>query len=87
MGFWITTSSPRDGDDEAPRSMTLTTLLKLLLIVAMTATLGALIMGLFTMFQAGHKADERSNKMMRLRILFQALAILFFSLLLFLKAK
>jgi hypothetical protein len=67
--------------------MTLQIILKFLLIAAMAATLGALIIGLSTMFKAGHQADERSNKMMRLRILFQALAILFFSLLLFLKAK
>jgi len=67
--------------------MTLAFLLKLLLIAAMAATLIALIMGLLTMFKSGHQADQRSNKMMRLRILFQALAILIFSLLLFLKAK
>ncbi len=67
--------------------MTLAFVLKFLLIAAMAATLGALILGLFTMFKAGPKADERSNKMMRLRIIFQALAILLFSLLLFLKEK
>jgi len=66
--------------------MTTSLVLKILLIGAMGATLITLIMGLLTMFKAGHKADERSNKMMRLRILFQALAILFFTLLLFLKA-
>ena len=67
--------------------MTVELILKILLVGAMAATLGALIIGLFTLFKAGHASDERSNKMMRLRILFQALAILFFSLLLFLKAK
>ncbi|MBA3813893.1 MAG: twin transmembrane helix small protein [Alphaproteobacteria bacterium] len=67
--------------------MTLAFVLKFLLVAAMAATLGALILGLFTMFKAGSKADERSNRMMRLRIIFQALAILFFSLLLFLKEK
>lgn len=67
--------------------MTTALVLKFLLIGAMAATLITLIMGLLTMFKAGHKADERSNKMMRLRIVFQALAILFFSLLLLFKAK
>jgi len=67
--------------------MTFELILKILLVGAMAATLGVLVMGLFNMFKAGHGADERSNKMMRWRILFQALAILLFSLLLFLKAK
>jgi hypothetical protein len=67
--------------------MTLDFILKVLLLVAMTATLGVLVIGLFNMFTSGHEADERSNKMMRLRILLQGLAILLFSLLLFLKAK
>lgn len=67
--------------------MTFQLILKLLLIAAMTATVLALVMGLFNMFKAGHEAAERSDKLMRLRILFQALAILLFSLLLYLKAK
>ncbi|MBI2707486.1 MAG: twin transmembrane helix small protein [Proteobacteria bacterium] len=65
--------------------MTTTFFLKILLIGAMTATVGALVLGLFNMLKDGKKADIRSNKMMRLRILFQALAILIFSLLLFFK--
>lgn len=67
--------------------MTIEAVLKFLLIGAMAATVGALIMGLFNMFSANHGSDERSNKMMRWRIFFQGLAILLFSLLLFLKAK
>ena len=67
--------------------MTAELLLKISLIGAMIATVGALALGLFNMFKEGKEADERSSKMMRLRILFQALAILIFSLLLFLKAK
>ena len=65
--------------------MTLTTVLKLLLVTAMVATVGALVLGLLNMLKEGEKASLRSNKMMRLRILFQALAILIFSLLLFFK--
>lgn len=67
--------------------MTFELVLKILLIGAMIATLGALAFGLFNMFKEGKEADERSNRLMRLRILFQALAILIFSVLLFLKAK
>lgn len=65
--------------------MILTTVLKLLLVGAMVATVGALALGLLNMLKEGEKASLRSNKMMRLRILFQALAILIFSLLLFFK--
>ena len=65
--------------------MTIESVLKILLVVALIATAGALITGLVQMFKDGKKASEKSNKMMRLRILFQALAILIFSALLFLK--
>ncbi len=67
--------------------MTIEWTLKILLVLALVATVGALVSGLFNMFKEGKEAGERSNKMMRLRILFQALAILIFSILLFLKAK
>jgi len=67
--------------------MTIAFLLKVLLVGVMIATVGTLAIGLFNMFKEGDEVGERSNKMMRLRILFQALAILIFSLLLFLKAK
>jgi hypothetical protein len=67
--------------------MTLALFLKILLGGAMAATVGVLAFGLFNMFKEGKAADERSNKMMRLRICFQALAILIFSCLLFFKAK
>jgi len=67
--------------------MTLNVILKFLLVGAMAGTLIVLVIGLFNMFKSGKEADLRSNKMMGLRILFQALAILFFSLLLFLKVK
>ncbi|MBY0271955.1 MAG: twin transmembrane helix small protein [Alphaproteobacteria bacterium] len=65
--------------------MTIEFVLKFLLVFALIATAGALITGLFQMFKEGKKVSEKSNKMMRLRILFQALAILIFSILLFLK--
>lgn len=67
--------------------MTLEFILKILLIGAMIATVGTLILGIFNMFRDGKEAGERSNKMMRFRIFFQILAILIFSCLLFLKVK
>lgn len=67
--------------------MTAGLFLKILLICAMFATVGALTLGLFSMFKEGKQAGERSNKMMRYRIFFQALAILIFTLLIFFKVK
>lgn len=67
--------------------MTVELFLKSLLIAAMVATVSVLAIGLFNMFKGGHEADERSNKMMRMRILFQAFALLIFSLLLLIKVK
>ena len=66
--------------------MTFEVTLKILLGVALLATIGALIMGLFHMFKDGKEASKKSNKMMRWRIFFQAIAILVFTTLLFLKA-
>lgn len=65
--------------------MTTALFLKILLFAAMIATAGTLGLGLFNIFKGDKEAGERSNKMMRLRIFFQALAILIFSLLLFLR--
>jgi len=67
--------------------MTLNLFLKVFLALAMAGTVITLICGLFNMFKEGQQAGVRSNKMMRLRIFFQAMAILIFSFLLFLKAK
>jgi NADH:ubiquinone oxidoreductase subunit 6 (subunit J) len=66
--------------------MTAALFLKILLIAAMVGTVVALVLGLFALLKDGKEASLRSNKMMRLRILFQALAIIIFSLLLFFKA-
>ena len=67
--------------------MTFEFTLKILLIVALVGTAGALIVGVFNLFQDSQKASERSNKMMRYRIFFQALAIAVFSLLLFIQGR
>ncbi len=65
--------------------MTVELVLKIGLVGAMLATASTLVFGLFNMRKEGKEAGERSNKMMRLRIFFQALAIFIFSLLLFFK--
>ena len=62
-------------------------ILKVLLVCALIGTAGALILGIFHLFHDKEDSGERSNKMMRYRIFFQALAILIFSFLLFLHGK
>lgn len=63
------------------------TFLKILLIAAMAGTVGALVLGVLNMSKEGKEVGERSNKLMRYRIFFQALALLIFSLLVFFKVK
>ncbi len=67
--------------------MTLELFLKGLLVLAMIGTVGALVFGIFQLFHDGKEASERSNKMMRYRIIFQVLATLVFSFLLFLQGR
>jgi uncharacterized membrane protein len=50
-------------------------LIKWALFAAMGATVVALVIGLVSFFKAGPQARATSNKMMQLRILFQALAL------------
>lgn len=45
--------------------------------ISMLAVLGAMFWGLFAMTKGGEKDHQTSNKMMRFRVLFQGLAILF----------
>ena len=52
----------------------------ILMAVAMIATLGALIIGLVAFVKGGQFNEKHGNKMMRLRLYFQAAAILFFAL-------
>lgn len=55
--------------------------LKILLGLGLFATLAVLVWGLITMARGGENASARSNRLMRLRVLFQGLALLFFLLL------
>lgn len=50
--------------------------LPILVVLAMLATLGTLLFGIFTMAKGG--TPERSNKLMRSRVLLQGLALLLF---------
>jgi thiamine transporter ThiT len=51
------------------------------LVLAMAATLGALVWGLVAMARGGEFNSRWSNKMMRYRVLFQAIALAFFAVL------
>lgn len=67
--------------------MTVGFFLKVILVLAMAGAVISLTLGLLNMLKNGQAAGARSNQMMRFRIFFQALALLVFSLLLFLKAN
>lgn len=58
------------------------TLFTVVLFLAMAATVGALFWGLIAMARGGDFNAKWSNKMMRYRVLFQAVAIAVFALLL-----
>jgi len=58
-------------------------ILNLVLIAAMIAALGVVILGVVNMARTGPAGRQRSNKLMQLRILFQFLAILLIGGLLF----
>ncbi len=55
------------------------------LFAAMAATVVALALGLFTFFKSGPDKSGKSNRMMQLRVLFQAIALAFFALLLYMR--
>jgi len=50
-------------------------ILNILLYVAMAAVAATLVYGLFTLARDGKEARSRSNKLMRLRVLLQFIAI------------
>ena len=56
-----------------------------LLFAAMGATLFVLILGIINLFYKGTDNPERSNRLMRLRIGLQALALLLFAVLLLMR--
>ncbi|HYD19312.1 MAG TPA: twin transmembrane helix small protein [Patescibacteria group bacterium] len=46
-------------------------------LICMVAVLGSFLLGMVAMTREGEKNRDRSNKMMRFRVLFQGLALLF----------
>jgi hypothetical protein len=52
-----------------------------LMIIAMVATLGVLLFGLFSMARGGEFNRRNSNRLMRLRVVFQGAAVLLFLIL------
>lgn len=57
-------------------------MLKILLIVALLATLGVLAFGVFALFKGGEFNEKWGNRAMRWRIIMQAIALLIFALML-----
>jgi len=58
-----------------------------LLVVAMIATLGVLFVGVFSMARGGEFNRRNSNKLMRARIVCQAVALLLFAILMVVLGK
>jgi len=58
-------------------------LLFVLLVIAMIGTLGVLFFGLFSMARGGEFDKRNANKLMRLRVLMQFIAVVLFVLLIF----
>ncbi len=65
----------------------MTALLYFLIPIAMLVTLGALGVGIYSLAKGGTFAKENANKLMRIRVLAQAIAIGLMMLLLFLLGK
>ena len=55
--------------------------------LALLATLGVLFAGLFSMMRGGEFSKKYSNKLMRMRVAFQASAVLLFVLFAYLMGK
>jgi hypothetical protein len=65
----------------------MTVFVAILLILAMLATLGVLFFGLFSMARGGDFNRRNSNKLMRARIVCQAVALALFALLMAIMGK
>jgi hypothetical protein len=59
----------------------------ILLVLAMAATLGVLFVGLFSMARGGEFNRRNANKLMRARIICQAIALAIFALLMLVIGK
>ncbi|MEE2997948.1 MAG: twin transmembrane helix small protein [Pseudomonadota bacterium] len=65
----------------------MSTVLPILLVVAMIATLGALALGLISMVRGGNFNEKYSNKIMRARVILQFAAIMLLALLFLFSTK
>lgn len=57
------------------------------LVIAMAATLGVLLFGVISMARGGEFNRRYSNKLMRMRIVFQGIALVLFAILMFALGK
>jgi hypothetical protein len=58
-----------------------------LMVLAMIATLGVLIVGIVSMAQGGDFHRRYANKLMRARVVMQAIALVFFAIVIFLAGR
>ena len=58
-----------------------------LMVLAMIATLGVLIVGVVSMASGGEFHRRNANKLMRARVVMQAVALVFFAIVIFLVGK
>ena len=65
----------------------MSTVLPILIVVAMEATLGALALGLISMVRGGEFNAKHSNRFMRARVILQLAAIVLLGLLFLFSAK
>ena len=65
----------------------MSTVLPILIVVAMVATLGALALGLISMVRGGEFNAKHSNRVMRARVILQLAAIVLLGLLFLFSAK
>lgn len=65
----------------------MSTVLPILIVVAMVATLGALALGLISMVRGGEFNAKHSNRFMRARVILQLAAIVLLGLLFLFSAK
>ena len=61
--------------------------LPFLLVAAMLATLAVVVIGIISFAVHGRFYKRNSNKLMRLRVLFQAIALVLFAILMYVFAK
>ncbi len=64
--------------------MVIMDLLQIVLVVFMAGALGAVVIGVIAMAVNGKLNKNHSNKLMRLRVLFQAIAVLVFGIIIWL---